>query len=269
MRFLRSTSFFTASVAAHLVVVALLFRSAAGDTEEAPASGALTGETLSIPEDLVTEGVEAPSVNAAAPVSPSPPTARTASSPADQGGVRRGFAPASNAAKGGAASTAEPGLYGAAGERSASDLAGAFTRAFPQAASADPVWLSVPFGRAGSAELSLEIDGAGNFVGAHIDGSAPPALRRGIERTVALIRGRTFTARAAITPLHVTATVSPDVVHDGLHGDVFAIGGSFEGHLGNAFFALAVGRRVDLVVSSLGAGSTTSPGAQRPRAGSR
>ncbi|MEO6419365.1 MAG: hypothetical protein ABIP39_08175, partial [Polyangiaceae bacterium] len=68
-----------------------------------------------------------------------------------------------------------------------------------------------------------------------------------------------FTARAAVTVLHVGATVSPDVVHDGLHGDVFAIGGSFEGRQGNAFFALAAGRRIDLVVE----------GAVSARAGAR
>jgi hypothetical protein len=46
----------------------------------------------------------------------------------------------------------------------------------------------------------------------------------------------------------VVATVTPDSVHDGLHGDVFAIGGSFAGGEGSAFFALAIGRRIDVRV---------------------
>jgi hypothetical protein len=45
--------------------------------------------------------------------------------------------------------------------------------------------------------------------------------------------------------------VQRDVVHDGLHGDVFALsGGSFSGDVGTAFFALpgtaGAGRRVDV-----------------------
>jgi hypothetical protein len=42
--------------------------------------------------------------------------------------------------------------------------------------------------------------------------------------------------------------VSPDEMHDGLHGEVFAIGGSFDATQGSAFFALAIGRRIDLQV---------------------
>jgi hypothetical protein len=41
-----------------------------------------------------------------------------------------------------------------------------------------------------------------------------------------------------------------DDVHDGLHGDVFALsGGSFSGEVGTAFFALPAaggGRRIDV-----------------------
>lgn len=250
MRFLRptftSTAFFTASVAAHLVVVALLFRSAAGDTEEAPAPAALTGETLSLPEDLVTDGVETPSPDIPeSPVRPAPRATHglPVSPPRPTGSATA------------AAASFETGTYGAVGERAASDISNAFTRAFPQAASADPVWLSVPMGSLGPARVELEVDANGNFVAVRIDEHAPAALRRGIERTVALIRSRIFTAHAPVTLLFLAAKVSPDDVHDGLHGDVFAIGGSFEGHQGNAFFALAAGRRIDLMVVSAGAGS--------------
>jgi hypothetical protein len=140
-------------------------------------------------------------------------------------------------------------VFGAIRERASVDLATAFTRGFPQAASADPVWATAPYGPAGEATVVLEIDASGALVDARVDGTPGPAMRRGLDRTLALIRARTFTARQAVTRLHVSARVSPDEVHDGLHGDVFAIGGSFAAAEGQAFFALAIGRRIDLRVS--------------------
>jgi hypothetical protein len=148
-----------------------------------------------------------------------------------------------------AAGTGGGAVFGAIGERASVDLATAFTRGFPQAASADPVWATAPYGAAGEATVVLEIDESGTLVDSHIDGTASPAFRQGLVRTLALIRARTFTARQAVTRLHVAARVSPDEVHDGLHGDVFAIGGSFAAAEGQAFFALAIGRRIDLRVS--------------------
>jgi hypothetical protein len=134
------------------------------------------------------------------------------------------------------------------GERGSVDLATAFTRGFPQASSADPVWQTVPFGSAGSVDVTLAIDGTGNLVDVRVSGGSP-ALVRGIHRTVALLRARSFTAAKASTRLHIVATVSQDQVHDGLHGDVFAIGGSFSGSEGSGFFALAIGRRIDVRVT--------------------
>ena len=105
------------------------------------------------------------------------------------------------------------------------------------------------FGPAGTATVMLTIDDAGHLTSSSIGGSPSPALRRGIERTLVLLGGRTFTARGAVTKLRVTARVSPNDVHDGLHGDVFALsGGSFAGDVGTAFFALpgSAARRVDV-----------------------
>ena len=114
-----------------------------------------------------------------------------------------------------------------------------FTRAFPQAASADSVWATVAFGSAGTADVTLLLDEAGHLTGSSIHGSPSPALRRGIERTLALLGPRTFTAHGASTHLRVGARVGKDDVHDGLHGEVFALsGGSFSGDVGTAFFAL-------------------------------
>jgi hypothetical protein len=98
--------------------------------------------------------------------------------------------------------------------------------------------------------VTLTIDEAGHLVGHAITGAPSPALRRGIERTLALLGPRTFTARGATTKLRVVARVGKDDVHDGLHGDVFALsGGSFSGVVGTAFFALPAaggGRRIDV-----------------------
>jgi hypothetical protein len=139
-------------------------------------------------------------------------------------------------------------VFGASGDRASVDLATAFTRGFPQAASADPAWAAAPFGPAGDATVVLEIDEAGALVASQIEGAPSPALRAGITRTIALLRARAFTASRPVTRLKVTGSVSADEVHDGLHGEVFAVGGSFDGSEGSAFFALAIGRRVDLSV---------------------
>jgi hypothetical protein len=142
-------------------------------------------------------------------------------------------------------------LFGAVGERFATDLATTFTRAFAQAASADSVWTAAPFGATGAAVVTLGLDEMGHLAGSSIAGSPTIALRRGIERALALLAPRAFTARSAFTRLRISAQVTRDVVHDGLHGDVFALsGGSFSGDVGTAFFALppgiGPGRRVDV-----------------------
>jgi hypothetical protein len=140
------------------------------------------------------------------------------------------------------------GTYGAVGDRSAADLATAFTRAFPQAASADPAWRTASFGSTGDADVILTLDATGHIEASAIAGAPSAALASGIGRTLALIHGRPFVAKSRVTKLHVIGHVSTDSVHDGLHGDVFAIGGSYVGNEGNAFFALAIGRRIDLRV---------------------
>jgi hypothetical protein len=144
-----------------------------------------------------------------------------------------------------------PAIFGAVGDRLAADLATTFTRAFPQAASADADWFSVPFGSAGRADVTLVIDDEGHLASRAIGGSPSPVLRQSIERTLVLLAQRAFTARGAVTKLRIAARVSRDDVHDGLHGDVFALSaGSFVGDFGAAFFALppgrGPGRRVDV-----------------------
>ncbi|CAN5464715.1 hypothetical protein BH09MYX1_BH09MYX1_54740 [soil metagenome] len=149
----------------------------------------------------------------------------------------------------GTVAVAAPQLtYGAVGDRSAVDVAVAFTRSFPQASSADPFWETVPFGDCGTADVTFIVADDGTLESWSAGGAPSEALTRAISRTVALIKDRSFVALGRTTKLRVSARVSPDQTHDGLHGDVFAVGGSYAGGEGNAFFALNIGRRVDVTV---------------------
>ncbi len=250
------------SLSAHgLTALALAVKSgrAIPELPSAPPEGArnLLGDSFELPApdpepQEPPAPAEAPAPQAAAPAAA--PGAKT--QPAD--GYRRPAAPAGapSAATGAGAGGTSPApvegagasLYGAAGDRSAVDLATAITRGFPQAASADPVWASAPMGDAGAVDLLLTLDESGKLVDSQVGPGAPAPLAAGIRRTLALVGGRAFTSRGKVTRLHLVATISPDTVHDGLHGDVFAIGGSYVGGEGQAFFALAIGRRVDLKV---------------------
>lgn len=220
----------------------------AGETFELPAP-----ETTDVPlanaspspEDL---GAPAPDEDGDAPARPTPPSRGKPATRASHARRPSGGRAEPGQADGAAGAAATPALYGAVGERSAADLATAFTRGFPQAASADPAWRTAPLGGAGAADVVLTLDDTGHIVETQLLGSPSPALTSAIRRTLALIKGRPFVARGRVTRLHLVASVSADAVHDGLHGDVFAIGGSFAGGEGSAFFALAIGRRVDVRV---------------------
>jgi hypothetical protein len=243
--------FIVASLGLHTAAAIALRAPHRGDVAAAPAfdpsSPPLSGDTLEV-EPVAA----APADEDEAPPTPSPtPAPATAPRSAPAPAAERGAAPA--AAPGGAPAAARPpALFGAVGVRFASDLATTFTRAFPQAASADPIWTEAPFGAASTAEVTLVLDDEGHLGRIAVTGSPSAALRRGIDRTMALLgTGRAFTAHGAVTRIRLTSRVSRDDVHDGLHGDVFALsGGSFSGEVGSAFFALppaaGPGRRVDV-----------------------
>jgi hypothetical protein len=201
-------------------------------------SQSLVGETLDIDPPALAPRDDEPARNGTTP----DPAAAAPRRPSI-----RGRLPLASAAP---ASAPAP-LFGAVGVPFATDLATGFTRAFPQAASADPNWFSLPFGSAGRAEVALVLDDDGRLASSEIEGSPSVALRTGIERTLVLLARRQFTARAPLTRLRIVARLSRDDVHDGLHGDFFALSaGSFAGDVGAAFFALPAaagpGRRVDL-----------------------
>jgi len=141
-----------------------------------------------------------------------------------------------------------PLTYGALGDRSAVDITVALSRGFPQAASPDPEWRTAPLGDAGSAMLEIDLAEDGTLSRWSLGAGASPALREGIRRTMAFIGGRTFLARGHTTRLHVTARVSTDAVRDGSDA-VYAIHSEYEGQNASAYFSLAVGRRVDLVIT--------------------
>jgi hypothetical protein len=243
--------FAAASLALHAAAFGLVHvRGAPPPLVFEPTSQTLSGETLDVdpptpdpgaePAEAIDTPLEHPLRSAPAPADAVAPSHPAAHAPRNA---------ASAAAQGSPGAT--PALFGAVGVRFATDLATTFTRAFPQAASADPVWNTVSLGSAGTADVNLVLDDAGHLTGHTIAGTPSPALRRGIERTLALLAPRTFTAHGAVTKLRVTARVGRDDVHDGLHGDVFALsGGSFAGDVGTAFFALPAaggpGRRIDV-----------------------
>jgi hypothetical protein len=215
-------------------------------------SQTLSGDTLDVdPTASTPDEPDLPTATAAATPTPTPtptPTVTATSIPTPS--VARAAGMSVDASAGTAT------LFGAVGLRFSADLATTFTRAFPQAASADPLWLVVAPGDAGSADVTLVLDDDGRLEVRAIAGTPSMALRRGIERTLSLLAPRTFTAHAAVTKLRVRAHVAPDDRHDGLHGDVFALsGGSFSGDVGTAFFALPAGagpgRRIDVDVRLL------------------
>ena len=209
------------------------------------ADAALAGDTLD---------VEAPPLErvdeAAPPRSMDDPGATAMASPQRSRSTAQALGGRGHAQLGSGEALGAP-LFGAVGVRYAADLATAFAHAFPQAASADALWLEAPFGSAGTLDLELTLDEGGHIVESDFAGTPTVALRRGVERTLALLVPRVFTAGGVQTRLRVRAQVTRDDVHDGLHGDVFALsGGSFVGRTGTAFFALppgtGPGRRVDV-----------------------
>ncbi|MDB4945671.1 MAG: hypothetical protein JWP97_5205 [Labilithrix sp.] len=242
---------------AAVTLPALLHHASPAAPDPPPANA---GETFELPAP---ESAEVPLANASpspeAYAAPAPPDAvdapaapvpdvhaKRAARPSHEARPSAGRAPAA-ATDGSPGSAGSAALYGAVGDRSATDLSRAFTRDFPQAASGDPLWRTAPLGAAGEATVTFTLDEAGHITDVAVTG-ASGALAQGIRRTMTLIKARAFTAKARVTRLRLVATVSADTVHDGLHGDVFAIGGSFAEGEGAAFFALNVGRRIDLRV---------------------
>ena len=213
-----------------------------GTTAATSGPAALGGETFEIqdeapppeqagdPGERAREGAE---VEAPTPLeldeSPSP-TGGSLPRPSAERSARSARAARAHAARDAVASAPPPppppAVYGAVGDRSASDLVVTFKRAFPQAGSSDPTWNQVPVGFFAEGDVTFVLSESGGLVLARVSPPAAPAFRAVITRTVALIKGRSFTARGAETRLHMRVHVSDRLTNHG----AFTIdaAGSFE-----------------------------------------
>lgn len=247
------------SVGLHVAVAAAFFVHRDPQRPDDPAP-ALAGETFELPAPDTQEapltnaspspdevGQPAPTEAADAPAKPMPPRiGKVAARPSNAGRPSAGRESAGEGETGG---TSSNGLtFGATGDRSATDLLTAITHGFAQGASGDAAWRTAPLGSAGDATLTITLADDGRIESESVSGNASPALSSGIRRTMALIRSRPFVAKGRLTKLHLTATITSDSVHDNSGSDVFAIGRSVAGGEGHGWFALSVGRRIDLRV---------------------
>lgn len=146
-------TFLWISLAAHVAIGAAVYRGASHPAvAAAPSPGEpdalLSGDTFEVPEELP----------APAPAPEAVPTAgvdTTAPSRAPSLSSAGPHTEQAQARTGGGESVAGT-VFGASSDRASVDLATAFTRGFPQAASADPAWAAAPFGPAGEAIVVLE-----------------------------------------------------------------------------------------------------------------
>ena len=182
-------------------------------------SAALGGETFDITDEA------APLEESAEPADPEANADESATAapieiddgpPAPKGSAQRHphAARASHAASA-APAPPPPALYGAVGERGSIDLVTAFKRSIGMNGLSDPVWNSVPVGFYANADVTLTIDEAGNITHVTVSANAAPALKSAIARTMATIKGRTFTARGAQTRLRIVARVSDQITNQG------------------------------------------------------
>jgi hypothetical protein len=236
------------SIAIHAIVIGVMLRPRARPPVEIEIdpSPALAGETFEVPADLGT----APETAAASDTATVTETA-TATAPATVARVSTHHDGTSSAA-------VPPARFGAVGDRSATDVLLTFRRAYTQVASADTDWTTVPFGDAGSADVTLGIDEEGKLVRAELGPGGNAIMRRDVERTFALIRGRAFVATAPEIHVRVSAKVNPPFDHEADHGGLvevgqnrFAIGGVGNDEDTTTFFALSIGRQIDIRVKQI------------------
>jgi hypothetical protein len=249
-----------ASLLVHFAAAAILWHAgrAAASTPPLPppeptVPSTLIGDSFEVPAEIAPGDPSSPVADIS---TPTPTATATATAIPTSTATARPASPASSASTSASASASgaapsPPALFGAVGLRYAVDLVKTFTQSLPQAASADPQWTAIALGSAGDADFTLELDDAGALRhDLEVHGAPSAALKAGILRTVGLIGGRAFTARAAHTHLRITAVVSADTHEDEYHGSRFALTGtgSCTGNVCMAFFALPIGRRIDFTL---------------------
>jgi hypothetical protein len=177
---------------------------AAGETFEVPDFQEPATESPPAPENAEPDEGETIPAPALAPASPAPDAPGPRASPRAHahGGTRVAPAPPPS----------PPPLFGAVGDRSAGDLAASFKQTF--GGGGDPLWDTVPVGFYANAEVTFELSPEGTLTQWSVATEAP-VFRKAIERTVQLLKHRTFTARGATTRLKMVVRVSDHLVNAG------------------------------------------------------
>ncbi len=153
------------------------------------------------------------------------------------------------------------GRFGAAGVLpGVRDLAKAFTRALPRAASGDPLWTTLPLGPAGGFHVVIRIDHDRRIESAKPDEEQlPPILQHMLDRTVLMLKAGQFALdRSDLTSgdekLHVEVTLSMRAPSDQINvrpGDTIELGFKppTRDRPGRGYFTLASGRHVEAKVT--------------------
>jgi hypothetical protein len=176
----------------------------------------------------------------------------------------RGAASA-NAAPGspGSQGSVSSGAFGAEGAAAGvRDLVRSFVRAIPIVASSDPIWATLPLGAAGSADVTLGLNGEGKpFAAEPLETATPAHLRRLVHKTLSVMSGGRFAVppsdvpaaeqklRIAIALTQQEPPADRDVASGGSFGLRFEPADAH--HVSRAFFTLASGRRVEVSVRQL------------------
>jgi hypothetical protein len=199
----------------------------ASGTSAAAGAAAVPGETFDVPEleetaDQSPGGTEAAPIEIDDPAPSSSMNGESAAPPPRPTRPARGGA----ARPAGAAPSEPPALYGAVGDRVAGDLVTTFKRVFPIAASSDPMWDHVPVGFYADGDVTFFLADDGTLTHATASAAAASAFRAAVLRTTQLLKHRLFTARGAVTHVHMVVRVSDHLTNHG----AFTIdaAGSFE-----------------------------------------
>jgi hypothetical protein len=195
--------------------------------------------------------------------SPVPAGAKGKGTPRRHRGDARAAASASGGeANPGSIGSSSAGTFGAEGAAAGvRDLVRSFVRAIPLVASSDPVWATLPLGAAGSADLTLGMNGEGKPFAAQPLDAAPAHLRRLVHKTLSVMAGGRFAPPPSDSPaaeqkLRIAVALTqqaPPAEREASSGGAFAL--RFEPadahHVSRAFFTLASGRQVEVSVRQL------------------
>lgn len=153
------------------------------------------------------------------------------------------------------------GQFGAAGVLpGVRDLAKAFTRALPRAASGDPLWSKLPLGPAGGFHLVIQIDDQRHLASAKPDEKTlSPVLQHLLARTLLMLQAGQFAldqrnVASGAEKLHVELDVSMRAPSDQINvepTDTIELGFKPPTHdkPGRGYFTLASGRHVEAKVT--------------------